>query len=186
MDELSIVKRIKSIRLERKFTLQKMADLTGLTKSYLSMIESGKKSPPIATLSKIANALSVDIATFFEQGNPEDRIIVVRKDQGEVVARDGTSFGYRYESIAPTKKRKCMEPFVITHPPGTLGGVFDHQGEELLYVLEGEIHFFYGDKEFMLSQGDSIYFDSSIPHRGDAVGDKPAKTLVVISQPRYS
>ena len=186
MDEKKIVHKIRAIRLKKKLTLQQMAELTGLTKSYLSMIESGKKSPPIATLSKIASALSVDIATFFEHKDPEDHIIVVRREERSVVVRDGTAFGYQYESIAPTRRQKRMEPFVITHPPGVDGGIFDHEGEELMMVLEGTIRFFYGDSEYILNEGDSIYFDSSIPHRGDAVGDKPAKTLCVISLPRYT
>jgi len=186
MDELKIAKKIRAIRLQKKLTLQNMAELTGFTKSYLSMIESGKKSPPIATLSKIASALSVDISTFFEHKQQEDKIILVRKEERSMVVRDGTAFGYQYESIAPTKRQKRMEPFIITHPPGIDGGIFDHEGEELMMVLEGKVRFFCGDAEYILNEGDSIYFDSSIPHRGDALGDEPAKTLVVISLPRYT
>ncbi len=186
MDEGKIVKKIREMRLQKKFTLQRMADETGLTKGYLSMIESGKKSPPIATLSKIAHALDIDIAAFFNQKKPEDHITLVRKGDREVIARDGTAFGYHYETVAPAKRQKIMEPFVITHPPEVDGGWLDHEGEEFLYVLEGKIRFFYSDKEYLLNPGDCIYFDSSIPHRGDAVGKKPAKTLVIIAQLKYS
>jgi len=145
------------------------------------MIESGKKSPPIASLSKIAQALSVDIGAFFEQRRPEDRIVLVKKGERKMVVRDGSIFGYRYESIAPTKGQKKMEPFVITLPSRSKeGDFFDHEGEEMLYVLDGKIHFFYGDKKYILSEGDCIYFDSSIPHRGEGIGRRTAKALVVI------
>jgi transcriptional regulator with XRE-family HTH domain len=181
MEELRIVKKIRSLRLQNKLTLQKMAERTGFTKSYLSMVESGKKSPPIATLSKIAKALDVDIAAFFEQKRPEDRITWVQKGKGKVVVRDGTVFGYRYESVAPTKRQKRMEPFIVTHlPKSKEGGWFDHEGEELFYVLEGKIRFLYGDKEYLLKEGDCLYFDSSIPHRGVGIGKKPAKALAVL------
>jgi transcriptional regulator with XRE-family HTH domain len=181
MDELKIGRKVHQIRLQNKLTLLQIAQRTGFTKSYLSMIERGKKSPPIATLSKIARAFSVDIGAFFEQKKPEDRIVLVEKEQREVVVRDGTIFGYRYESIAPTKGQKKMEPFVITLPPKSReGNRFDHEGEELLYVLEGRINFFYGDKTYFLKKGDCIYFDSGIPHRGEGVGRKTAKALVVI------
>lgn len=181
MDELKISRKIRQIRLKNNLTLEKVAERTGFTKSYLSMIESGKKSPPIASLSKIAKALHVDIAAFFEEKKPEDRIIVVRKRERKTVVRNGTIFGYRYESIAPAKRQKKMEPFVITLPSHSReGNRFDHEGEELLYVLEGETNFFYGDKKYLLKKGDCIYFDSSIPHRGEGVGTKPAKALVVI------
>jgi transcriptional regulator with XRE-family HTH domain len=182
MDERKIVKNIRELRLRKKFTLQKLADEAGLTKSYLSMIESGKKSPPIATLSKIAGAMDVDITDFFHQKNPEDHITLVRKGGREVIAAHGTDFGYHYESIAPAKRQKMMEPFVITHPIKTPQTWLDHEGEELLFVLEGEYKFYYDKNEYLLKKGDCVYFDSSIPHKGEAYGNKPAKTLVVISQ----
>lgn len=181
MEELRIVRKIRHMRLQNKLTLQKVAERTGFTKSYLSMVESGKKSPPIATLSKIAQALNVDIAAFFEQKKPEDQIILVPKGKGKAVVRDGNIFGYRYESIAPTKRHKKMEPFIVTHIfQSKKLGRFDHEGEELFYVLEGKIKFLFGDKEYLLKEGDCLYFDSSIPHRGEGIGKKPAKALVVI------
>jgi transcriptional regulator with XRE-family HTH domain len=181
MEELGIARKIRNLRLQNKLTLQKMGERTGFTKSYLSMVESGKKSPPIATLSKIAQALNVDIAAFFEQKRPEDQMTLVLKGEGKPVVRDGNIFGYRYESIAPTKRHKKMEPFIVTHIFQTKKlGWFDHEGEELFYVLEGRIKFLYGDKEYLLKEGDCLYFDSSIPHRGESVGKKPAKVLVVI------
>jgi transcriptional regulator with XRE-family HTH domain len=187
MDQQTLAKKIHNIRVHKKLTLVKIAESTGFTKSYLSLIESGKKSPPIATLSKIAQALGVDIAAFFEEKSLKDRMTLVRKDEREVVVRDGTSFGYQYETIASAKRQKRMEPFVVTHPLVIEEmGWFDHEGEELLYVLEGKLKFFYGEEEFLLTAGDSVYFDPSVPHRGETVGRKRAKTLVVISQPAYS
>jgi len=184
MDELKIARKIRQIRLQNRHTLDEIARRTGFTKSYLSMVELGKKSPPIASLSKIAKALDVDIAAFFEQKRPEDQFILVRKNERKAVVRDGTIFGYRYESIAPTKRRKKMEPFIITLPSHSReGDLFDHEGEELLYVLEGKTNFFYGGKKYLLKEGDCIYFDSSIPHRGEGLGKKPAKALVVIYSP---
>jgi transcriptional regulator with XRE-family HTH domain len=181
MDELRIAQKIRQVRLQNQFTLEQVARLTGFTKSYLSMVESGKKSPPIATLSKIARAMNVDITAFFEQRKPEDQIILVEKGKGKTVVRDGNVFGYQYESIAPTKRHKKMEPFIVTHILDTnKPGWFDHEGEELFYVLEGKIKFLYGEKEFLLKEGDCLYFDSSISHRGEGIGKKPAKVLVVI------
>lgn len=184
MNDLKIAQRIRRLRLENKLTLQEMAQRIGFTKSYLSMIERGKKSPPIATLSKVAHALGVDIGAFFEQQKPEDRLVLVKAADRKAVVRDASAFGYRYESIAPTKARKKMEPFVITLPPKIQDGIlFDHEGEELFYVLEGKIQFLYGDKKYMLKKGDSVYFDSSIPHRGEGAGGMTAKALVVVFTP---
>jgi transcriptional regulator with XRE-family HTH domain len=181
MDEIIIGKKIHHIRLQNRLTLQEIAQRTGFTKGYLSLIEQGKKSPPIATLSKISRAFGIDIGAFFEQKKPENSILLVKKGEREVVVRDGTIFGYRYESIAPMKKQKKMEPFIITLPSKSKEeDRFDHEGEELFYVLEGKINFFYGDRKYLLNEGDCIYFDSGIPHRGEGVGRKKAKALVVI------
>lgn len=180
----SIARRIRRIRLQGRYTLETVAERTGFTKSYLSMIESGKKSPPIATLIKIAKALEVDISTFFERKNPKDRYFLVKKEDREVVVRDGSQFGYRYEAIAQTKGRKRMEPFVITLPPESEEkSLFDHEGEELFYVLEGEVRFYYGDETFLLREGDCIYFDSGVPHRGEGTEGGKSRALVVVSPP---
>jgi transcriptional regulator with XRE-family HTH domain len=115
--ELNIARKIRQIRLQSKLTLERVAEVTGFTKSYLSMVESGKKLPPIPSLSKIAKALDVGIVAFFDQRRPEDRITWVRKAEGKVVVRDGTAFGHRYESVAPTKRQKKMDPFIVTDLP---------------------------------------------------------------------
>jgi len=184
MHDFKIARKIRQIRKQSRLTLEEVARRTGFTKSYLSMVESGKKSPPIATLSKIAQALSVDMAVFFEKRNPAEHLTLVRKKERETVVRDGTLFGYRYQSIAPTKRPKKMEPFVITLPSRSKeGDRFDHEGEELFYVLKGRIRFYYGDKEYLLKEGDCVYFDSSIPHRGEGIGKGLAKALTVIYTP---
>jgi len=181
VDELNIGKKIRQLRLQKCLTLERIAHSTGFTKSYISMVERGKKSPPIASLSKIARALGVDIGSFFEQRKPEDGFILVRKEDRKLVVRNGTLFGYTYESIAHKRKRKKMEPFIITMPPRRKDGpLFDHEGEELFYVLEGRVEFLHNKKRYTLKEGDCIYFDSSLPHRGRSIGDKAAKALVVI------
>ncbi len=185
MDDLRIHHKIRSIRRQNLLTLEEVARRTGFTRSYLSMIELGKKSPPIASLSKIARALGIHIGAFFEKRKPEDHILLIRKGKGKMVARDGSIFGYRYEAVAPTKRGKKMEPFIISLPPNSREGpLFDHEGEEFFYVLEGKIQFLYGDKKYRLGPGDCIYFDSSIPHRAEG-GDpgKKSKALVVIYNP---
>jgi transcriptional regulator with XRE-family HTH domain len=181
MSELNIGHKIRQIRHQNKSTLEEISRLTGFTKSYLSLLESGKKFPPIATLSKIAHALSVDISIFFKSKNHSENITLVRADKRETVVRNDKLFGYRYETIAPTARHKRMEPFVITLPCKSKDGtLFDHEGEELLYVLSGKVRFLYADKEYLLNKDDSIYFDSGIPHRAEGSGGRTAKALVVI------
>jgi transcriptional regulator with XRE-family HTH domain len=184
MDHLALQNSIRHLRHKRKLTLAKVARLTGFTKSYLSMIERGKKSPPIATLSKIAQALSVDMSVFFQQGRIKNGLIIGRKKNRRSVVQDGSLFGYRYQAIASSGKPKRMEAFIASFPSNSKKTeFFDHEGEEFFYVLEGKIKFFYGDRTILMNEGDCIYFDSSVPHRGEASGTKTAKALAVMYTP---
>lgn len=189
MDYLNIGHKIRKIRHQKGLTIKRMADATGFTQSYISMIELGKKFPTIAALSKIAQSLSVEIGTFFAVKDPENNIILTRREKGEAVVPEwGANFGYKYQSIAPSKRKKRMEPFIITgfsqtDRDGTKP--VDHEGEELMYILEGNVIFYYGRKKFSLKKGDCVYFDSSIPHRTEHIGKESTKSLVVVCSPSF-
>lgn len=172
---------LKALRAARGMTLERLAAATGLTKSYLSKIQNSRKVPPIATLSRIAQALDIGIGNFFgdilKQGEGAS---VVRESERLPVVRGGTAFGYDYVSLAHDRLVKRMEPFVFTFPSKIDRHVFfDHGGEEFVFILSGKVIFQVGDERWRLEKGDSIYFDSAIPHRGWSVGSD-AKALVVI------
>jgi transcriptional regulator with XRE-family HTH domain len=182
MDEKSIARNIKTLRLNRKMSLDALSHLTGLTKGYLSKIERSHKAPPLSTLNKIALTLDVDV-TFFLKENTEEvkdtNLAVVRKGERKKVATKGSLYGYEYEALAHNKPGKNMEPFIIS-PALNKEAIFQHDGEEFMYVLEGRHEFTYDGKKYVLRRGDSIYFDSRIPHSGRSLGDKKAKILTVI------
>jgi transcriptional regulator with XRE-family HTH domain len=177
--------RVRQTRIARAITLEQLARLTGFTTSYLSKIENRRKVPPIATLARIARALEVDIAYFFagDRAPSDESVSVVRARERQPVIRGGTSFGYDYEGLAHTKRNKHMEPFIFTFPKSISRDVsFEHEGEEFVFVLSGRVAFEAGNRTFMLAAGDSLYMDSSIPHRGHSIGGE-AKALVIIFQP---
>ena len=183
--EQQIGPRLRKVRKRQGVTLDALAELTGLTKGYLSKIETGKKVPPIATLSRIADAVDCEIAYFFrdpEDGERvEDRISVIRAGQRPQVVRGGSSFGYDYRSLAHGYVDKAMNPFVFTFPANVQGeAYFEHDGEELIFILDGVVEFEIGGKVLKLETGDSVYFDSSLPHRGRSIGGADAQALVVI------
>jgi transcriptional regulator with XRE-family HTH domain len=177
--------RVRQTRTARGITLEQLATLTGFTTSYLSKIENRRKVPPIATLARIARALEVDIAYFFEgeRATEDETVSVVRANERQPVIRGGTTFGYDYEGLAHTKRNKHMEPFVFTFPSSISKDVsFEHEGEEFVFVLSGRVKFEAGGRSWVLQAGDSLYMDSSIPHRGHSIGGE-AKALVIIFQP---
>lgn len=163
-------------------TLDRLAQITGFTKGYLSKIENGRKVPPIATLSRIAQALQTEIGSFFQSARRAvaREVTVVRANERPPVQRGGSAFGYDYVGLALRRAHKRMDPFIFTFPARIDKHVFfEHRGEEFVFVLSGKVEFQIGDERFTLSKGDSVYFDSSVPHRGRSLGVE-ATALVVI------
>lgn len=186
MKESEIGKRIKTLRNEKGLTLEQLALQTGYTKGYLSKVEKSVKAPPVSTLGTIGRTLGVTISTLLGEHNPfNPACTLVKKDERLLLARGGEAFGYSYEAVAHKWNNKAMEPFVLTlpaHPKNVARN--QHEGQELLFVLEGTMIFRHGTEEFIVEEGDCIYFDSGIPHFGQAKGKKAAKCFMVICAPR--
>ena len=182
MNEKTICKNIKKFRKQNYFTLEKLAKLTGLTKGYLSKIERSEKAPPYSTLNKIAGAMGIEVTFFLGEDikPPEDaRIVFQKKNEGSIINATSQLSGYDYEVLGANKPGKNMETFII-YAPFNIQKKYSHEGEEFIYILEGSIEFFYGDKTFIMESGDDVYFDSCISHGGKSIGEKKAKLLVII------
>jgi len=181
IDEAEIGRKIKLLRLERGLNLQQLANATGFTKGYLSKVENSRKAPPVSTLIILAKALDVNISAIFSEDADKTTITLVKKAERKVMARDGTAFGYSYEPLAHKFLQRRMDPYILTLPvKPKRRGVFQHKGEEILIVLEGTMRFIHGGKEFLVEEGDCIYFDANLPHFGIAEHSKPVKCLMVI------
>jgi len=182
--EAEIGKRIKSFRTQKQITLEGLAQRTGFTKGYLSKVEKSKKSPPVSTLGIIARALGVTISALLGEEAPRTSFCLVRKDERPLIARNGTAFGYSYEAMAYRFPNKTMEPFLLTLPvKPKKRTLYQHEGEEILFVIQGTMKFFHGNEEYIVDEGDCIYFDSGIPHWGESVGPEEVKCFMVIWNP---
>jgi len=183
--KLHIGKKIREIRKKGGLVLQDLSDRTGLSKPLLSQIEKETVSPPIATLLKISKALNTNISFFFQDDGSEEKVIVVRKDESKVI--DSRYFGreesgYYYEALAFKKPQKYMEPFLVEFKRKRVDQLsyFSHEGEEFIYLLEGTLEFRTENQQYILQPGDSLYFESSIPHAYRALERRNAKALSVI------
>lgn len=183
--EAEIGKRIKAFRTQKRITLEELAKQAGFTKGYLSKVEKSKKSPPVSTLGIIARALGVTISALLgEEASPRTAFCLVRKDERPVIARNGTAFGYSYEAMAYRYPNKIMEPFILTLPvKPKKRTLYQHEGEEILFVIQGTMKFFHGNEEYVVNEGDCIYFDSSLPHWGESIGPEEVKCFMVICNP---
>jgi transcriptional regulator with XRE-family HTH domain len=186
--ELRLGKRIAELRTARRFTQQELAAAAGFTKGYLSKIENSKVIPPIGTLVRIAQVLDADVADLPGTSGAskyDEKVCIVRSWERETVMRGGSSFGYDYVALAHKRHHKHMEPFVMVFPPEVDKHIhFQHAGEEFMFVLSGEVefeaHIDGASKAWVLSPGDSAYFDSTIPHRGRSVRGE-SRALVFIA-----
>jgi transcriptional regulator with XRE-family HTH domain len=182
--EAEIGKRIKAFRAQKRITLEQLARQAGFTKGYLSKVEKSKKSPPVSTLGIIARALGVTISALLGEEASRTSFCLVRKDERPIIARDGTDFGYSYEAMAYKYPSKIMEPFLLTLPvKPKKRTVYQHEGEEILFVIQGTMKFLHGSEEYIVHEGDCIYFDSSLPHFGESVGPEEVKCFMVIYNP---
>ena len=189
LKDLGIGKKIKKLRLEKGMTIQDLSVKTGLSKGLISQIENEQVSPPISTLMKIANGLEVEISYFFEQDEPAEKITVIRKHERISSGRRGIkgniNIGYTYELLAHKRPHKHMEPFLVKFEPKERDDVimFNHEGEEFHFVMEGRLEMIAeGYDPIILEEGDSLYFDSSVPHGFRGLDGKPAKSLTVVFQ----
>lgn len=184
-NDILVGEKIKAVREEKGMSLQDLAAATGFSSALLSQVENHMVSPPLGTLIKISKGLGVEIGLFFQDVR-EAQYTIVRKNEREKVSRVsskmGKKYGYSYEALAFDKKGRHMEPFLVTLEEASTKDhhSFSHEGEEFIYVLEGKMEVQLEDHSDILEPGDSIYFDSTIPHRVSCVDGAETKILAVI------
>ncbi|MEZ0296857.1 MAG: helix-turn-helix domain-containing protein [Candidatus Methylacidiphilales bacterium] len=156
--------RIRTLRRLQKRTLKDVAQQCGFTVSLLSKIESGKTTPPLATLSKIAAALGIGLSDLLE--NSKTRAVALTTSQ-DLAHRPATvtDKGYTFRLLAAQRSDKLMQPILFEARRGQVTpGALSHPGEEFIYVLEGRMQYRVGDTTYTLGPGDSLYFDAEEDH----------------------
>jgi len=179
MNEKTIGNNIRTWRMRKGLTLTEAALAAKLTKSTLSKIETGQISPPVSTVLRIGQALSVSLAEFFSEPKAVPNYVLTRKGQGQPIVRDGSQFGYSYEALALDMAGKKAEPFILRMKPSTKTATFEHGGDEFMFMLSGQLEFTIGGETVTLQPGDSVYFNPSLPHSARALGKKEVRYLAI-------
>mgnify|MGYP002640820252 CR=1 FL=1 len=182
--QVNVGERVKQVREERELTLTDISQRTGLDVAFLAQIENGSIAPPLGTVIKLAKALDLKMG-YFISGEEDRPYTIVRKNDRKVVSRysskKGQYYGYGYESLAPHKKDRHMEPFLISlEPSKTDEERSSHDGQEFIYVLEGAMEVRLGEEVHILEAGDSIYHDSTVPHLVKSHGSEVTRILAVL------
>jgi quercetin dioxygenase-like cupin family protein/ribosome-binding protein aMBF1 (putative translation factor) len=182
MEEISLGSRIKMVREKKGISIDELSSLTKIDGETLLKIEKNELVPPLGELIKLGKALSTKMGHLISPG--KEKFSIVRSNQRRPITRFGKEkaekYGYFYESLAPDKKDRSMEPFMITLMPSDVEDFSQHDGEEFIYVLEGEMEVRVGNYRDILYPGDAIYYESQMPHLVKAHGSKSAKILAVL------
>jgi len=181
---VKVGERVRRVRESRGLSLQDISLRTDIEVSMLKQIEEGALAPPLGTIIKLAKALEMKIG-YFISGEEDRAYTIVRRDDRKVVSRYDSKrakyYGYEYESLAPHKKDRHMEPFLVTlEPAETEEERSAHDGQEFIFVLEGNMEVRLGEEIHILEPGDTIYYDSTVPHLVKCHGDKTTKILAVL------
>ena len=182
--QVNVGERVRGVREKRGLTLQDISQRTDIEVSLLEEIESGAVAPPLGTVIKLAKALEMKMG-YFISGEESRPYTIVRRGDRKVISRYDSKkekhYGYEFESLAPHKKDRHMEPFMVTlEPTGTEEERSTHDGQEFIYVLEGNMKVLYGEETYILEPGDAVYYDSTVPHLVKCQGDKKTKILAVL------
>ena len=176
-----IAERLRTIRELSELTVAELAEKMGVDAAEYERYESGTADIPISVLYDVSNTLGVSITELLtgEQAKLHT-ISVVRRDRGLAVER---SQAYRYADLAYNFVGRRVSPFLVSIAPSGDDEPYHlnvHSGQEYHYCLEGSFKVYLAGQELIIREGDSLYFDSGNPHGMKAIGDKPAKVLVVV------
>lgn len=170
--------RIKQVRRRRGWTIKQLAERAEFTPSFLSQVERGVASPSIASLQRIAGALA--IPTFHLLLDTEHGSPVVRSAERRLITHPGVAVPY--ELLCPPASA-TLEVAIATLPPGVASstGFLSHEGEECALVLTGFMQAMLAESSYFLSQGDSIFLNSLVPHRYLNCGTEDLVFLVAMA-----
>ena len=171
--------RLKLLREDAAIEAEDMAEkLEVSTEEYLAY-EKGEKDFSFGLIYNAAEVLGVDVVDIISGNAPTlSMCSMVKKGKGYSVKREHE---YDYKHLAFTFRNKKAEPFLVTITPDNKPPVMKSQeGQEFNYVVSGKMMLYIGDISYELSKGDSVYFDSSVPHAEVAMGDKEAQFIAVV------
>jgi transcriptional regulator with XRE-family HTH domain len=182
--EAAIGREVRAFRTQLGLTIVELAKQAGLSAGMLSKVERGLTPPSLSTIEALANALNVPVTALFRSFEEQHDASFVPAGKGLVIERRGTRVGHRYELLGHTVgKRVSVEPYLISlDQQSEVFPLFQHAGVELIHVLEGEMVYRAAGATYPLGPGDSLMFDSDMPHGPEELVRLPIRFLSVITR----
>ena len=180
--EVAIGRQVHEYRVKLGMTVTDLARQAGLSAGMLSKIENGATSPSLATLQALSKALNVPVTAFFRKFEEQRDATFVKAGHGLAIERRGTRAGHQYHLLGHSiGKSLVVEPYLVTlTETSDVFPIFQHAGQEFIYILEGEVQYRHGDKLYPMTAGDSLFFDADAPHGPEELKKLPIRLLSVI------
>lgn len=182
--DIDIGKKIRELRKEKNISISTLAEKAGVSPGLISQVERNLVTPSIVSLWKIAQSLEVSIGYLFdEEVKPISNPVVTKKNRKRLSVSNNNAI---YELLSADLNRK-IEFLFITLKAGdsTTKDFVTHEGEECGIVIRGSLLVKMEDTEYLLEEGDSIYYDSTIPHRYVNVGEEICESIWAMTPPSF-
>ncbi|MDI6726193.1 MAG: cupin domain-containing protein [Smithellaceae bacterium] len=183
--KLNIGEKIKNLRIKRRLSIEEVSRKSGISESIIAGIEDQTVSPPLGNIIILAKVFQATVGEVLGD-RADSPFCIVRSGDENIASRFSSNVGkpggYSYKSLGHQKQNRHMEPFLVTLTPteSALAEPNQHEGEEILFVLEGQVKVRLADHTDILNPGDSIYYDSNLPHVLSCHSNEPAKIFAVI------
>lgn len=184
--EESIGREVRSLREQLGMTISRLAKSANMSGGMLSKIENGSTSASLSSLQALSHALHVPVTALFKNFEKSRQATFVKSGDGLEIERRGTRAGHQYMLLGHAPHGDLtVEPYLITlQDSSDVFPVFQHEGLEFIYMLEGEVVYRHGDNTYALMPGDSLFFDANAPHGPEEMPKLPIRYLSIISYPR--
>ncbi|MDQ4002806.1 MAG: XRE family transcriptional regulator [Actinomycetota bacterium] len=172
--------RVRGLRRERRLTLEGLAERSGVSRAMISKLERGEKNPTLVVAAKVAEGLGVTLSQLV--GVEEKREVVVVPRERRMVMYDPET-GFERQLLSPSFGGRGVEFILNIVPEGSASGEFPphRRGvEEYVAVEKGRLRAVIGDEEYLLEEGDALYFEADVSHRFDNIGDGECSYYLVI------
>ncbi len=171
--------KVRAMREAHGMSVIDMSKATGKSPEFIGQVESGEVTPSVSFLLSLARALGVDPSAFLT-----DEEKTKLKDARSQAFQTRTQ-NYSYQTLTPGASNEHLRAFMITIEPKSAHKpvAYKHEGEEFIFILEGELELRLGEKVHHLKPGENIHFDSEIPHKLKSLSDDPTKCLVILYTP---
>ncbi|NQU43620.1 helix-turn-helix transcriptional regulator [bacterium] len=181
-DFIKLGMRIKENRVRRGLTLQAVSKRARLSAGLLSKIENFRAIPSLPVLAAVARALEVDMADLVAGIGSEGETasyVLTRAEERPVLERDD-AVGFFYEFLgARGAGAEIVEACVLTITPQSRRKAVTTDGEQFIFILEGEIEFIYGREKLPMTKGDALFFDGAVPHTPKCIQGRQASLLAI-------